>query len=60
MGLRTFILPALNEPDLKELPVELREGMRFVPAETLEQVLAIALPARQPAASAQPTLPEPY
>jgi ATP-dependent Lon protease len=60
LGLSTFILPALNEPDLKELPDEIREGMRFVPAQTLEQVLATALPARDAAASAQPTLPEPY
>jgi ATP-dependent Lon protease len=44
MGLKTFVLPALNEPDLKELPEELRKDMRFVPVETLEQVLAIALP----------------
>src|SRR6185312_5257561 len=34
-GLGTFILPALNEPDLKELPPELRDSMRFVPAHTL-------------------------
>jgi ATP-dependent Lon protease len=60
LGLSTFILPALNEPDLKELPEEIRKSMTFVPAQTLEQVLAIALPARAPAASAQPTLPEPY
>ena len=38
-GLKTFILPALNEPDLKELPEEIRKDMRFVPVETLEEVL---------------------
>jgi ATP-dependent Lon protease len=43
-GLTTFIMPALNEPDLKELPEELKKDMRFVPVATLEQVLAIALP----------------
>jgi ATP-dependent Lon protease len=48
-GLNTFILPALNEPDLKELPEEIRKGMRFVPASTLEEVLEIALP--KPAAA---------
>jgi ATP-dependent Lon protease len=48
-GLKTFILPALNEPDLKELPEELRHEMTFVPVATLEQVLAIALPLKVPA-----------
>ena len=44
LGLKTFILPALNEPDLKELPAEIRKDMRFVPVSTLEEVLEIALP----------------
>jgi len=60
MGLSTFILPALNEPDLKELPDEIRQGMRFVPASTLEQVLAIALPSQPAATTTQMPLPEPY
>ena len=30
-GIKTFILPALNEPDLAELPPEVRDTMRFVP-----------------------------
>jgi ATP-dependent Lon protease len=41
-GIKTVILPALNEPDLAEFPDELREDMRFVPVETLEQVIAVA------------------
>ena len=41
-GIKTFILPALNEPDLAELPEEVRHDMTFVPAETLEQVLKVA------------------
>ena len=44
LGIKTFILPALNAPDLKELPEELRKDMTFVPAATLEEVLKIALP----------------
>jgi ATP-dependent Lon protease len=44
LGVKTFILPALNEPDLKELPQELRHDLRFIPAATLEEVLAVALP----------------
>jgi ATP-dependent Lon protease len=59
MGLRTFILPALNEPDLKELPEEIRKDMRFVPVENLEQVLAIALPKTAAAVAESPVAPEP-
>ncbi|MGH9349597.1 MAG: endopeptidase La [Vicinamibacterales bacterium] len=43
LGIRTVILPALNEPDLLELPEELRREMRFVPVESLEQVLKVAM-----------------
>ena len=42
-GIKTVILPALNEPDLAELAEEIRRDMTFVPVETLEQVVAIAL-----------------
>jgi ATP-dependent Lon protease len=44
-GIATFILPARNEPDLADLAPDVKETMRFVPVETLEQVLAVALPA---------------
>ena len=44
-GIKTFILPALNEPDLAELPPELRRDMTFVPVETLEEVIKVALTA---------------
>jgi len=42
-GIKTVILPALNEPDLTELAEEIRKDMTFIPVETLEQVVAIAL-----------------
>jgi ATP-dependent Lon protease len=58
-GLKTFILPALNEPDLKELPEEIRKDMNFVPVETLEQVLEIALPETAAAVSDRSTATEP-
>src|SRR6186713_15422 len=50
-GVRTFVLPALNEPDLAELPEEIRRDMTFVPVQTLEEVLSVALsrPAATPA-----------
>jgi ATP-dependent Lon protease len=42
-GVKTVILPALNEPDLIDIPEELRRDMTFVFARTLEDVLAAAL-----------------
>jgi endopeptidase La len=41
-GIKTVILPALNEPDLAELAEEVRRDMKFVPVETLEQVIKVA------------------
>ena len=52
-GVRTVILPALNEADLVDIPPDLRRDMTFVFAKTLEDVLAVALgpkPAAAPAA----------
>jgi ATP-dependent Lon protease len=47
-GIKTVILPALNEPDLAELSEEIRRDMTFVPVETLEQVIKVALSNNQP------------
>ena len=43
-GIRTFILPARNASDLSELPPEVRNSIKFVPVQTLEEVLRVALP----------------
>jgi ATP-dependent Lon protease len=43
-GIKEFILPARNEADLAELPAEVKREMRFIPATTLDDVLAVALP----------------
>jgi ATP-dependent Lon protease len=43
-GIHTFVLPALNLPDLDELAPEVKQDMHFVPAHTLEDVLQVALP----------------
>ncbi|MGE0360663.1 MAG: endopeptidase La [Vicinamibacterales bacterium] len=51
MGIKTVILPALNEPDLEDIPVDLRRDMTFVFARTLDDVLRAALPAPAEAAS---------
>jgi ATP-dependent Lon protease len=43
-GIKEFVLPARNEPDLAELPPELKDGIRFIPVQTLDEVLNVALP----------------
>ncbi len=44
-GLRTVILPRRNEGDLAEVPEELRNEMRFVQVDTIDQLLREALTA---------------
>jgi ATP-dependent Lon protease len=53
-GIKTFILPQMNEPDIAELPEEVRREMTFVPARTLEEVLRVALPAADAAPASEP------
>jgi ATP-dependent Lon protease len=48
-GIKTFVLPARNEPDLAELAPEVRDTMRFVPVATLQEALNVSLPALQAA-----------
>jgi ATP-dependent Lon protease len=42
-GLTTIILPERNEPDLDEVPVDVREQMQFHPVKSVDEVLALAL-----------------
>jgi ATP-dependent Lon protease len=42
-GVKTVILPAENQGDLEEVPVEVRTHMIFAPVERIEQVIALAL-----------------
>ncbi len=42
-GLRTIIIPRRNEPDLDELPEEVRKSLHFVLVDRVEQVLDEAL-----------------
>ncbi len=57
-GIKTMILPKRNEPDLDDLPDSLNETMTFVLAETMEDVLRVAMPSefhmRERANKAQP------
>ncbi len=43
-GIKTVILPQLNEVDLAELPQDVRSDMTFRPVGTLEEALAVSLP----------------
>jgi ATP-dependent Lon protease len=48
LGIRTIILPAMNEVDLEELPEDARKDMTFHPVGTLEEALAVAFPVAAP------------
>lgn len=56
-GLKTVILPRRNEKDLAEVPEDVRQGMKFVLADKVEDVLAAALerPAARRAVKKAPT-----
>jgi ATP-dependent Lon protease len=43
-GIRTVILPRENEPDLEDLPQEVRESMEFIPVDTIAEVIEAAFP----------------
>jgi ATP-dependent Lon protease len=47
-GLRTVIFPQRNEPDLDEVPEDVRQEMTFYIAETIEDVLTHALSSAVP------------
>ncbi|HEY8475573.1 MAG TPA: endopeptidase La [Chloroflexota bacterium] len=49
-GATTVVLPRENEQDLEEVPAEVRESLRFVFVDHMDDVLAVAL-APQPAAT---------
>lgn len=43
-GIKTVILPARNKPDLVDVPKEVREELKFIFAEKVEEVLFAAIP----------------
>jgi len=47
-GINTVLYPAANRKDLEEIPAEIQAGMRLLPVERMDEVLAMAL---EPAAS---------
>ena len=42
-GIKTVIIPAENQPDLKEVDETVKSNIQFVPVETLDTVLEWAL-----------------
>ena len=50
-GLKRVILPRENESDLSELPPETRDGLEFIPADTVEDVFAAAFDGAKPGRS---------
>ena len=42
-GISTVIIPKLNEKDLVDVPEEAKQKLKFVPVETVDEVLATAL-----------------
>ena len=42
-GIKTVIIPAENQKDLEEVPIEVRTHMIFAPVERVDQVLQLAL-----------------
>jgi ATP-dependent Lon protease len=60
-GIKTVIIPARNEPDLEELPKDLRAQMTFVPVDDARDALTVALEGPQqlrPTARGVPPEPE--
>jgi ATP-dependent Lon protease len=54
-GITTVIIPKLNEKDLIDVPEEAKEKIKFVPVETVDEVLANALE-KKDASDATPPL----
>lgn len=48
VGLKTIILPKLNEPDLEDVPEEIKKSMHFIFVETVDEVLKAALEEPKP------------
>ena len=60
-GLKKIILPKLNEPDLDDLPEEVRKEMEFFPVERIGEVLDLALEDApvEPSVDLEPGAPDP-
>ncbi len=53
-GITTVIIPKLNEKDLVDVPEEAKQKLKFVPVETVDEVLAVALEKNSALAALEP------
>ena len=56
-GIKTILIPQGNVKDLSEIPEEVRDALEFIPVETMDRVLELALerkPKEEPAAAPAP------
>lgn len=42
-GIKTVIIPKLNEKNLPDIPADAREKLKLIPVETVDEVLKLAL-----------------
>ena len=42
-GIKTAIIPSENEKDLKDIPQNVKDGMKIIPVDNVDDVLKIAL-----------------
>ena len=42
-GIKTVIIPEGNKPDLEDVPAEVKEQIKFIPASDMDKVLSVAL-----------------
>jgi ATP-dependent Lon protease len=43
MGINNIIVPARNKKDIQDIPKEVRQNMHFTYAESMEDILSVAL-----------------
>ena len=55
-GISTVIIPKLNEKDLVDVPEEAKQKLKFVPVESVDEVLRVALEPKGNGAPAAPPL----
>jgi ATP-dependent Lon protease len=58
-GITTVIIPKLNEKDLVDVPEEAKQKLKFIPVETVDEVLANALEKKPGAAGDGSSAPPP-
>jgi len=53
-GIKIIVIPKANEPDIEDVPEEVRNVLEFHPVETLNEVLKVALVPAAPGEHARP------